>query len=96
MQRGLADARVAQGLANGLHELFARRLAEAEEDLVSLSKSTAANAADLYNRHIIYTEDLRIWTGVSAALKERANRAEDAAREATARVASAAARGGGQ
>ena len=33
LQRGLVNARATLGLANGLHELFSIRLAEAEEDL---------------------------------------------------------------
>ena len=95
MRRGLADSRAALGLAKGLHELFALRLAEAEEELSRLGKSTNGAGAGYGEQHR-HTEDLRTWVGVLAALNERAESAEDAAREAAERVGYAVRRGGSQ
>ena len=84
LRAGLADSRAAQGLANGLHQIFALRLADAEVELSRLGKSTNGEGVR-YPQHKIHTEDLRTWVGVLAALKERADCAEDAAREAAER-----------
>jgi len=39
VRRGLADTRAVLGLASGLHELFALRLANSEEELARLQKA---------------------------------------------------------
>ena len=96
MRRGLADTRAALGLANGLHELFALRLAEAEEELSRLGARSSDDGPDQYISHKSRTQDLRTWVGVLAALKERAESAESDAREVAERVGYAVRRGGAQ
>jgi len=96
MRRGLANARAALGLASGLHELLALRLAEAEEDLSRLGRSTGDDAGPRYVQQLRHTEDLRTWAAVLAAIKDRATRAECDARSAAERVGYAVRRGGSQ
>jgi len=96
MRRGLADARATLGLASGLCELFALRLADAEEYLARLGKSSGDDAGPRYARQLRLTEDLRTWAGVLDALKQRADCAESAATRAAERVAYAARRGEAQ
>ncbi|WP_428673813.1 hypothetical protein [Reyranella sp.] len=85
MRRGLTDARATSGLASGLHELFAIRLAEAEENLAMLGRSSD-DTGPRFAQQLRRTEDLRTWVGVLAALKERASRAESFAGKAAERV----------
>jgi len=96
MRRGLGDARAALGLANGLHELFSIRLAEAEEEMARLGRSSGDDVGPRYCRQIKCTEDLRTWVGVLAALKHRSSQAERAAEVAAERIGWAVRRGGSQ
>jgi len=94
LRRGLGDARATLGLANGLHELFSIRLAEAEEDLSKLGKSSGDDVGPRYSRQLSCTQDLRTWVGVLDALKLRASWAENAAAKAAERIGYAVRRGG--
>lgn len=94
LQHGLVNARATLGLANGLHELFSIRLADAEQDLTALGRRTSDGDGSRYAQQIRRTEDLRTWVGVLAALKERAFWAESSAEKAAERVGHAARRGG--
>jgi len=96
LQQGLGNARAVLGLASGLHELFALRLAEAEEELSRLGAKPSDDGDNRYFQQRSRTQDLRTWVGVLAALNERAESAEDAAREAAERVGYAVRRGGSQ
>ena len=94
MRRGLVDARATWGLANGLHELFSIRPADAEEEMARLGRSFGDDGSR-YSRQIkcrgsAYT-GRRVGCAQAACLLGRERR-----RKAAERIGWAVCRGGAQ